>query len=136
MRLEVTRRSDLAARALVLLDRSSRRMKAAELADRLGTSAGFVPQVLASLVERSWVRSDPGPTGGYSLSVDLDAVSVLELVEAVEGPVDTTRCVVENRPCDGRDQCALHQAWGRARESLLADLDSTTVASLGRKDER
>lgn len=130
MRLEVTKRADLAVRALVVLA-DGRRRKSAELAEALETSAGFVPQVLGPLLAREWVRSEPGPTGGYVLVVDPAGLSLLEVIEAVDGPTDTGRCVVEDRPCGGRSPCTLHHAWAEARRSLLAELGGARVADLG-----
>ncbi len=127
MRLEVTRKSDLAVRALRALDRADRRVKGPELAEMVCSTPGFVAQVVNPLVRAGWVRSDPGPTGGYSLEVDLAGVSVLSVIEAVEGPTDAGRCVLADRPCDERGPCALHAAWQRARVELLRELDSTTV---------
>ena len=75
MRLEITRRAELAVRALALLGRSSERVKASVLADGLGTTVSFVPQVLGPLVRAGWVRSDPGPTGGYRCVVLARATS-------------------------------------------------------------
>ena len=67
MRLEITRRADLASRALLLLARDGGRVKSADLAAALDTTAGFVPQILGPLVERGWIAPVPGPTGGPSL---------------------------------------------------------------------
>src|SRR6266516_743195 len=122
MRLELTRRSDLAARALVVLAHAGRRLKAGEVAAALDTTAGFVPQVLAPLIRRSWVDSEPGPIGGYAVTADLADISVLDVIEAIEGRTDTGRCVLENRACESGGACALHAAWARARGHLLADL--------------
>lgn len=130
MRLEITRKADLAARALVLLARDGGRMKSADLATALDTSAGFVPQVLGPLVERGWVVSVPGPTGGYEAAVAADALSVLEVVEAVEGPTITGRCIVVDRPCNQAGHCTLHHPWSRARAGLLDELSRTTLADL------
>lgn len=105
-------------------------MKASELAGLLGTTAGFVRQVVGPLVERGWVRSDPGPTGGYTCLVDVAEVSVLDVIEAVEGPTDAGGCVLEGRPCDDEHRCALHGAWQVARGSLLRSLADTPMASL------
>lgn len=130
MRLEVTRRSDLATRALLELDQLEGRLKGAELAERIGTTTGFVAQAMAPLVAGGWVRSDPGPTGGYGLVVALEEISVLEVVEAVEGPTDTGRCVLEERGCASGGVCALHRPWSRARAQLLEELGSTRVSEL------
>lgn len=130
MRLEVTRRADLAIRALLALDRRSERAKAVDLADEVGTTKGFLTQVMNPLVQAGWVRSDPGPTGGYAAAFEPAAVSVLAVIEAIEGPVDTGRCVLEDRSCASVGTCALHRPWARARENLIEDLRSQSLASL------
>lgn len=130
MRLEITRKADLATRALVALARSGRRLKAAQLATSLETTTGFVPQVLQPLVARGWVDSEPGRTGGYAAAVALDAVSVLDVIEAVEGPTASGRCVLVDRACGDGGRCALHEPWARARTELLAELGRTTLAEL------
>ena len=61
VRLEITRRAELAIRALVLLTRSPERVKASVLAESLGTTVGFVPQVLGPLVRAGWCSPTPGP---------------------------------------------------------------------------
>lgn len=131
MRLEVTRRADLAIRALLALARSPGRMKGAALAAELDASPGFLAQAMTPLVSRGWVRSDPGPTGGYRLTAELARVSILDVIEAVEGPTDVTRCVLEDRACGRRDHCALHVPWSTARAHLLQELGDTTLATVG-----
>ncbi|HEX6419904.1 MAG TPA: Rrf2 family transcriptional regulator [Acidimicrobiales bacterium] len=130
MRLEITRRADLATRALLVLAGEGRKLKGGQLAERLGASAGFLAQSMTPLVSRGWVRSEPGPTGGYALAADLGEVSVLQVIEAVEGPTDWARCVLEDRLCSGGGPCALHQPWSRARALLLAELEATPVAAV------
>ena len=123
----MTRKSDLAVRVLQVLHDERGRIKGPQLAEAVGSTAGFVPQVLNPLVRAGWVRSDPGPTGGYSLSVDAATISVLAVIEAVEGPTDSGRCVLADRPCGEIGLCALHEPWTRARSELLRELDRTTV---------
>ncbi len=114
---------------MVQLAQSNSRSKSAELADELGTTPGFLTQVIAPLAAKGWVQSDPGPTGGYSVTVSLDNLSVLDIIEAVEGPTETGRCVLEDREC-GQGMCALHDPWSAARERLLEELGSTSLATL------
>jgi Rrf2 family protein len=130
MRLEITQRADLAVRALVVLHRSQVRLKSADLADALGTTTGFVPQVMGPLVREGWVHSLPGPTGGYEPQVGLETLNVLEVIEAVDGPTDSGRCVVVDRPCEATEPCALHEAWGRARHELMSLLAGLSVGTL------
>lgn len=132
MRLEVTRKADLATRAIVVLGVTGRRMKSAELAKQLETTPGFIPHVLSPLVARGWVRSDPGPTGGYTAVTPLAEISVLSVIECIDGPSESGMCVVEGRPCQPEDPCALHGAWTRARAALLAELEATPVSEFAR----
>ncbi len=132
MRLEVTKKADLATRALVTLSVTGRRMKASELAELLDTTAGFVPHVLSPLVRMGWAKSVPGPTGGYTSAAALDEITILEVIEAVDGPSESGMCVVEGRKCDAEAPCALHGAWTRARAALLSELDATPVSEFAR----
>jgi Rrf2 family protein len=129
MRLEITRRADLAVRAMALLA-DGRQLKAADLADGLDATPAFVPQVVGPLVKAGWVRSDPGPTGGYLLIAAPERVNVLEVVEAVDGPTDDGRCVVADLPCGREGLCALHRAWTAARDELTASLRAVTIADV------
>jgi len=131
MRLEITRRSHLATRALLELARHGERMKSTVLAGQVGTTPGFLSQAMTPLVTRGWVRSEPGPSGGYTALVDLADVSVLDVIEAVEGVTDTGRCVLEDRPCSGGEPCALHRPWASARSHLLGELSGTPLSSIG-----
>jgi Rrf2 family protein len=128
VRLEVTRKSDLAVRILKVLSERDDRVKGPELAELVGSTVGFVPQVLTPLVRAGWVQSDPGPTGGYVLVADPTELSILEVIEAVEGPTESGRCVLADRPCSETGRCALHEPWTRARAQLLRELDRTSIA--------
>jgi len=101
------------------------------LASALGSTPGFMPQIMAPLVRAGWVRSEPGPTGVHELLVGLDQLSVLNVIEEVDGPTDNGRCVVADQPCIRRQPCALHVAWMRARDELLGALGPMTVAEAG-----
>lgn len=128
MRLEVTRKCDLAVQSLRVLDGTKTKMKASELAENIGTSAGITSQVLNPLVRQGWVVSEPGPIGGYSLVASLDDISVLQVVEVIEGPTLDGVCVLSDGPCEIEGECALHSAWSKARNQMLNELDSTSIA--------
>lgn len=130
MRLEITQRADLAVRALVVLYRAPARLKSADLAAALSTTAGFIPHVMGPLVRVGWVHSVPGPAGGYETLVDVGGLNVLDVVESVDGPTDSGRCVVADRPCDATAPCALHVAWESARRELVSSLATMSVAAL------
>lgn len=128
MRLEITRRSDLAMRLLRALESATEPVRAFDLAEQVGSTPQYIPQVLNPLVRAGWVNSEPGPRGGYRLSGPLNDTSVLKLIELVEGKTDSGHCVLRGGPCHGSEQCALHDAWAVAREALLDRLDRIPIS--------
>ena len=126
MKLEILDRTDLAVRALRLLaeldDAPSR-----ELAERLGTSSGFLTQILNPLVQRGFLTSSRGPGGGYRYAGDPSDMSILDVIETIEGPTDDGRCVLQDAECPRRAPCALHDAWVSARGSLIDTLTRTPL---------
>ncbi len=131
MRLEITRKSDLAVLALGQLAARPTAWKAGELAAAIGTTPGFLSQVLSPLVRAGWVQSGFGPTGGYRHLEAAPAPTLLDVIEAIEGPTRSDRCALRRAThCAGRTdgtECALHTAWLRAREALIAVLAATPV---------
>ncbi len=127
MRLELSSRTDVALRALRYLDDAGERRSNADVAAAIGASPQYLPQVMAPLVRSGWVRSARGPGGGYRLHADLGRLTLRQLIEAVEGPTEDGRCVLEDALCPQYEQCALHVPWQRARAALLAELERASL---------
>lgn len=130
MRLQLARATDLAVRALVVLGDADYRTPGTELADRIGTTPGLLPQIMRPLIGRGWVDSVRGPQGGYTLAVPLHDIGVLAVIDAVEGPSDTGECVLADQVCTSQLPCALHDAWQRARATLLSELATMSISAL------
>ncbi len=129
MKLELTRKTDLAVRAMQALHEADERLPGRELAERIGTTLPFVSQVVTPLVQVGWLDSRPGPTGGYGLVADPAKISILEVVELVEGPIANGKCVLAGGPCGDSSFCSVHDAWMDAREALREAFAQVTVGS-------
>jgi Rrf2 family protein len=129
MKLELKPRTDLTLRTVAALT-DGQRWRAAQLAEHVGTTAAYLAHIVGPLTKAGWVHSAPGPTGGHRLIADLDTVSLLDLIEAVEGPTDDGRCVMNAQPCPAPEPCALHDTWLRARSALTDELASTSLLSI------
>lgn len=121
MRLELSSRSELALLALRALS-ADERLPRTVVAERISTTPDFLARVMAPLIQRGWVESRPGVAGGYLLGAPLSSITLRDLIEAVEGPIDSGRCVLRGGPCATADRCALHEPWTRAREALVEEL--------------
>jgi len=130
MRLEITRKTNLAISVMGELDRAGGRVSGKDLAAAIGTTTTFLAQVVTPLVRKGWVLSQPGRTGGYELVEGARTVSVLDVIESIEGPTDTRSCVMRSGDCSADDPCATHAAWSRARSALLNELAETPVSIL------
>lgn len=127
MRFEMSRREELAVRAMVHLTLSGERVGIAALADALDSTVAFVDQVVAPLARAGWVEVERGREGGCLATVGPTEVTVLEVIEVVDGPGATIRCRTAERDCDLGRPCLLHEAWSCARSELMRVLASTTL---------
>jgi Rrf2 family protein len=129
MKLGLRPRTELTLRIVTVLGEGGR-WRAGDLAQAVDTTPAYIAHVLAPLTRAGWVHSSPGPTGGHELVVDIADVSLLDLIEAVEGPTDDGTCVMSRRPCPGPQICALHHTWTRARDAMTSELAATSLRSI------
>jgi Rrf2 family protein len=132
MRLELTKRGDYAVRAMIALARetSGGLLSARRISDAMGIPVRFLPQVLADLQRARLVEATPGRTGGYRLSRDAAGISLLEVIEAVEGDSRRQTCVLRGGPCGKDGHCDVHDVFFRGQEAMLATLEAETLAEL------
>ncbi len=128
MRLDLNKRTDLALRAMQELCVKETRVGGPDLAEALKTTRQYLPQILNPLVKARWVRSTPGPHGGYELLVLLEEISVLQLIEVMEGPTSNNVCVLNGETCPQDEPCALHGTWQLVRETLTKELNQMSLA--------
>lgn len=129
MKFELTRRADYAVRAMLALSASSdgAPLTARQLAERTNVPASFLPQVMADLSRAGLVSGRIGRIGGYRLARPAGSISLLEVIETIEGDTRRTTCVLRNGPClvDGR--CTAHDAFHAAQEALRTSLAAATL---------
>jgi Rrf2 family protein len=133
MRLTLTRRGDYAVRlALELARMDGRQTTGPELAGLTGVPSAFLPQVIGDLVRAGIVANRRGRHGGYRLGRPPEDVSLLDVVEAVEGDGRRTTCVMRGGACRQGGVCEVHDAFLRAQETLYDSLAHVALADLVR----
>ena len=133
MRLELTKRADYAIRAVVALAAAApaERLSVRWIAANRGIPVRFLPQVMADLVAARIVEGAPGRTGGYRLARPATKISMLEVVEAVEGDSRRRTCVLRGGACSVDGVCDVHEVFAAAQDALIRHLGGATIASVG-----
>jgi Rrf2 family iron-sulfur cluster assembly transcriptional regulator len=133
MDLTLTRRGDYAVRAaLCLAGVHGQRpyLKIREISAAMHLPASYTPQVLKLLAAAGLVEAKAGRDGGYRLARPAQEISLLQVVEAAEGPLGPERCILRGGPCRWEDACAVHPAWAGAVQACRGSLAATTLADL------
>jgi Rrf2 family transcriptional regulator, iron-sulfur cluster assembly transcription factor len=138
MRLELTRRGDYAVRAMLALAGRAPAgpTSAREIAVEMGIPVGYVPRVMGELVSAGLVASTTGRSGGYALARSPASISLLGVIEAVEGDSRRTTCVLRGGPCGRDGHCQVHDVFFAAQAALLEQLSRVSLADLARARPR
>jgi Rrf2 family protein len=132
MRPELTKRADYAIRAMLALSRENADgpLSARRIAEGMAIPGRFLPQVMGDLSRAGLVHAEPGRHGGYRLVRPTTEVSLLEVIEAVEGDSRRRSCVLRGGPCGASGTCDVHDVFFAAQEALLGILSTAKLASL------
>ncbi|MGH8121048.1 MAG: Fe-S cluster assembly transcription factor [Gammaproteobacteria bacterium] len=101
----------------------------AEIARRQDISLAYLEQLFSKLRKNSLVESARGPGGGYRLKRSAGEISVRDVIEAVDEPVDTTRCGGQEN-CQGELRCLTHDLWDELNQQISDFLRGVTLGEL------
>jgi FeS assembly SUF system regulator len=129
--LRVTRLTDYATVVLtVLAARPDAVLSAPELAERAGLEAPTVAKLLKPLAAAGLVDSFRGATGGYRLARAPSNISLVEIVEAMEGPLGMTECSIASGQCGIEHSCGVRANWRRINDVVADALASISLAQM------
>ncbi|MCP4656916.1 MAG: Rrf2 family transcriptional regulator [bacterium] len=100
------------------------------IASRLGVSEAHLSKVLQRLAKAGFLRSVRGPKGGFSLPRSAEEITLLEVYEAIEGPIEAHHCLFDRPLCEGAE-CGLGTVIGNANEQLRLQLAETRLSDVG-----
>ena len=134
MRLELTKRADYAIRATLALSRAAdgERLSVRRISADERVPERFLPQVMGDLVRAGLVEGTVGRSGGYRLAKPSSEISLLEVVEAVEGDSRRRVCILRGGPCALVATCDVHAIFAAAQDDVLGRLRSATVEAATR----
>ena len=129
--LRVTKLTDYATVVLtVLATRPGDVLSATELADLARLEAPTVSKLLKPLAQAGLVCSQRGVRGGYRLSRAATEISLIEIVEAMEGPLAMTECSQHDSQCGLADQCGVRANWRLINDVVADALRGVTLAQM------
>ena len=129
--LRVTKLTDYASVVLtVLASDPAAVLSASELAERAGLEVPTVAKLLKPLAQAGLVEGFRGANGGYKLARDAADISLVEIVEAMEGPLGMTECSVHAGQCGIEHSCGVRANWRRINDVVADALRGVSLAQM------
>jgi len=130
--MEISRRTDYGVR--VILDLATLpgdlRVSTQEIAERQNIPSPFLAKIISQLSLAGLVTTHRGAGGGVALARPPAEISLLQVIEALEGPIRLNRCVIQPDACPENGHCPVHEVWVKAQAELTSLLNVTTFDDL------
>jgi len=128
--MQITKQADYALRAVRYLSRLSPGEKASTSAVAIAENIppSFLAKIISQLSIAGILHTARGARGGVYLSRPSKDISMLDVVEAIDGPILFNECTVNPDICEFSSSCVLHAIWCETRDDLMRKLKQTTFA--------
>ena len=126
--------------ALMAMKHLARKMgepstSAREIAEQYDIPIELMAKVLQRLVRTSLLISTQGTRGGYTLSRASSAISVADVIQAIDGPMTVTACSDDNNDCEQYTKCSIRDPLWQIRERIVDALRTVTIAEMAAENE-
>ena len=101
-----------------------------EIARAQDVPKAYLAKIFQSLCKKGFIKSYRGSEGGFSFIRPSGEISLLEAIEAIEGPVHLNECLIHEGYCDNDSSCPIHEVWRAAQENFLKLLTTVSFADL------
>jgi len=133
--MQITKQADYAVRAVLFLaaQQEEKRSPTNRIALEEQIPPSFLAKIISQLSVAGVVNTSRGAHGGVSLARPAAEISLLEVVEAIDGPITLNDCVIDPDSCAFGGECPVHDIWVQAQVELVARLETTRFDSLAKK---
>jgi len=130
--MQITRQADYAIRAVLYLARLglSQRAATSHIAQEQRIPPSFLAKIISQLSIAGLLHTSRGARGGVSLAREAKEITLLDVVEAIDGPILLNECVGEKGLCAFADECPLKPIWCETQEHLVSRLRETRFDEL------
>lgn len=108
----------------------------AEIAKRCDIPSSFLAKIFQSLSRAGLVRSQRGVKGGFILTRPADQITILDIIESVEGPINLNRCLRDEKACSKHNQCAAYNVFEEAQMKLMEVFEKYSLIELVNKGDK
>lgn len=134
--MQITRQADYAVRAVLHLARSGeQRTATSSIAEEQHIPPSFLAKIISQLSIAGLLHTSRGARGGVTLARTPSEITLLEVIEAIDGPIQLNECVGEAGACTFDDNCPLRPVWCEAQEELVGRLKGTNFADMVAKGQ-
>ncbi len=128
--MQITRQADYALRAMIFLAEMEPNQRAAtsQIAEVQHIPPSFLAKIISQLSIAGLIHTSRGARGGVSLARSPEEISILEVVEAIDGPISLNECTADLANCPFGESCTLHELWCSTQAELVAKLRNTNFA--------
>ena len=132
MSLLFSRRCDYALQAVlyVALRDEGRFTTIRELTGALDIPYHFLAKILQDLSRKGLLKSHKGPRGGFGLGSRAEEITLLDIVDAIDGPGLENTCVLGFHDCSNGHPCAVHDRWSGIRDEVKKMLASRNLVQI------
>lgn len=132
--MELTRKGDYAIRGIIYLasQPADKISLLSDIAAAVDVPQTFLAKIFQQFSKSGIVKSYRGTGGGFLLAHPPEQITLLAVVEAVEGPIMPNRCVMAPGECDRDSFCTVHPVWRDVQQrvrQMLADISLKDLAS-------
>jgi Rrf2 family protein len=133
--IAISKQTDYAARIILHLAMQppGTRTTAQEIARRRLIPSVFVRRIITQLAKGGLLVTTRGSGGGIALAHPSSQISLLDVVELMEGPLALNACTINPQECPLMAICSVHETWVKARDLLMDYLRSATFDKLARR---
>ncbi len=130
--MQITRQADYAVRAVLYLARlgNTERAATSTVAEEQRIPPSFLAKIISQLSIAGLLHTSRGARGGVTLARDPKDITLLEVIEAIDGPIQLNECVGEDSECTFDGDCPLRLVWCDAQEMLVKRLKGTNFHQL------
>ena len=134
--MQITRQADYAVRAVLHLARSGdTRTATSVIAEQQKIPPSFLAKIISQLSIAGLLHTSRGARGGVTLARHAGEITLLEVIEAIDGPIQLNECVGDTSTCSFDKDCPLRPVWCEAQEELVGRLKGTNFADMVAKGQ-